>query len=106
VDGRAVVTVLRPQLTRWPRTGRALADLSSAAATGELVYELLAGSLGRSRTVGLLAVGRPLDPAATEALRFNPGPPARASCPSAASTGCAARRCQQPEGRKAGISRR
>jgi hypothetical protein len=30
------------------------------------------GSLGRSRTVGLLAVGRPLDPAATEALRFNP----------------------------------
>jgi hypothetical protein len=78
----------------------------TAAATGELVYELLAGSLGRSRTVGLLAVGRPLDPAATEALRFNPGPPARASCPSAASTGCAARRCQQPEGRKAGISRR
>jgi hypothetical protein len=55
------------------RTGRALAELSSAAATGELVYELrLAGSLGRSRTVGLLAVGRPLDPAATEALRFNP----------------------------------
>jgi hypothetical protein len=73
VDGRAVVTVLRPQLTRWPRTGRALADLSSAAATGELVYELrLAGSLGRSRTVGLLTIGDPLDPAATDALRFNP----------------------------------
>jgi hypothetical protein len=73
VSGREVVTVLRPQLARWPRTGRALADLSSAAATGELVYELrLAGSLGRSRTVGLLAVGDRLDPAATEALRFNP----------------------------------
>jgi hypothetical protein len=73
VGGRAVVTVLRPPPGRWPRTGRALADLSSAAAAGELVYELrLAGSLGRSRTVGLLAVGRPLDPAATEALRFNP----------------------------------
>lgn len=73
VGGREGVTVLRPQLARWPRTGRALADLSSAAATGQLVFELrLAGSLGRSRTVGLLAVGDPLDPAATEALRFNP----------------------------------
>ena len=73
VGGQEVVTVLRPQLARWPRTGRALADLSSAAATGQLVFELrLAGSLGRSRTVGLLAVGDPLDPAATEALRFNP----------------------------------
>jgi hypothetical protein len=49
------------------------ADLSAAAASGQLVYELrLAGSLGRSRTVGLLAIGEPLDPAATEALRFNP----------------------------------
>ena len=73
VGGREVVTVLRPQLARWPRTGRALADLSSAAATGELVYELrLAGSLGHSRTVGLLTVGDPLEPAAAEALRFNP----------------------------------
>jgi hypothetical protein len=73
VGGREVVTVLRPRPGRWPRTGRALADLSSAAAGGELVYELrLAGSLGRSRTVGVLAVGAPLDSAATEALRFNP----------------------------------
>ena len=73
VGGRAVVTVLRPQPAHWPRTGRALADLSAAAATGELVYELrLAGSLGRSRTVGLVTVGDPLDPAATETLRFNP----------------------------------
>jgi hypothetical protein len=55
VDGRAVMTVLRPQLAHWPRTGRTMADLSSAAATDELVYELrLAGSLGRSQTVGLL----------------------------------------------------
>jgi hypothetical protein len=73
VGGRELVTVLRPRPGRWPRTGRALADLSSAAAGGGLVYELrLAGSLGRSRTVGMLAVGAPLDPAATEALRFNP----------------------------------
>lgn len=108
VGGREVVTVLRPQLARWPRTGRALADLSSAAATGQLVYELrLAGSLGRSRTVGLLAVGRPLDPAATEALRFNPwttgegivpvGRLNRLRRPSYASS---------QQGRPAGISRR
>jgi hypothetical protein len=32
----------------------------------------LAGSLGRSRTVGVLRVGDPLGPAAAEALRFNP----------------------------------
>jgi len=73
VGGRELLTVLRPPPGRWPRTGRALADLSSAAADGELVFELrLAGTLGRSRTVGLLAVGAPLDPAVTEALRFNP----------------------------------
>jgi hypothetical protein len=75
VGGREVVTVLRPRPGpgRWPRTGRALADLSAAAATGDLAYDLrLAGSLGRSRTVGVLTVGGPLDPAATEALRFNP----------------------------------
>jgi hypothetical protein len=73
VADREVVTVLRPPPGRWPRTGRALTDLASAAASGQLVYELrLAGSLGRSRTVGLLTVGDPLGPAATEALRFNP----------------------------------
>jgi hypothetical protein len=53
--------------------GRAQDFLVTSSATGELVFELrLAGSLGRSRTVGLLAIGDPLDPAATEALRFNP----------------------------------
>jgi hypothetical protein len=73
VDGRRVVTVLRPRPGRWPRTGRALADLVSAAATGALAYELrLAGSLGRSRPVGVLTIGDPLDTRATEALRFNP----------------------------------
>jgi hypothetical protein len=73
VDGRRVVTLLRPRPGRWPRTGRALADLSSAAATGALAYELrLAGSLGRSRTVGVLTVGDPLDHGDTDALRFNP----------------------------------
>jgi hypothetical protein len=77
VGGRRVVTVLTPRPAPngapWPRTGRALADLSAAAASGRLAYELrLAGSLGRSRPVGVLAVGRPLDPAATAALRFNP----------------------------------
>jgi hypothetical protein len=73
VAGREVVVVLRPRPGRWPQTGGGLADLSAAAASGQLVYELrLAGSLGRSRTVGLLVVGEPLDPAATEALRFNP----------------------------------
>jgi hypothetical protein len=77
VDGRRVVTVLRPRPrpgpSPWPRTGRALADLSSAAASGGLAYELrLAGSLGRSRTVAVLTIGDPLDPAASEALRFNP----------------------------------
>ena len=108
VDGQVVVTVLRPPPGRWPRTGRALADLSSAAAAGELVFELrLAGSLGRSRTVGLLAVGDPLDPSATEALRFNPwttgqdivpvGRLNRLRRPSYASS---------QQGRPAGISRR
>jgi hypothetical protein len=73
VGGRELVTVLRPPPGGWLRTGRALADPSRAAAGGELVYELrLAGSLGRSRTVGLLTVGAPLDPAVTETLRFNP----------------------------------
>jgi hypothetical protein len=75
VDGRQVVTVLRPRPGRgpWPRSGRALADLAAAAATGELAYELrLAGSLGRSRPVAVLTVGEPLDPAETRALRFNP----------------------------------
>ena len=61
VDGQVVVTVLRPQLAHWLRTGRALANLSSA--TGELVYELRpAGSLGQSRTVGLLAAGIAVGP--------------------------------------------
>lgn len=73
VAGRQVVTVLRGRPGPWPRTGRALADLAAAAASGGLAYELrLAGSLGRSRTVGVLAIGEPLDPADTEALRFNP----------------------------------
>jgi hypothetical protein len=77
VAGRKVVTVLRPRPapgpSPWPRTGRSLADLRAAAATGDLAYELrLAGSLGRSRTVAVLTVGGLLDPAATEALRFNP----------------------------------
>jgi hypothetical protein len=71
--GRRVVTVLRSRQGRWPRTGRALADLRAAAAAGGLVYELrLAGSLGRSRTVGHLTVGAPLDGGETEALSFNP----------------------------------
>jgi hypothetical protein len=73
VGGRRVVTVLRPRPGPWPRTGRGLADLAAAAATGELVFDLrLAGSLGRSRTVGVLTVGEPLGPADSEALRFNP----------------------------------
>jgi hypothetical protein len=73
VAGHRVVTVLRSGRGHRPRTGRALADLEAAAATGELVYELrLAGSLGRSRTVGRLTVGPPLDGGATEALSFNP----------------------------------
>jgi hypothetical protein len=77
VGGREVVVLLRPRPRpgpgRWPGTGRALADLRAAAATGELAYELrLAGSLGRSRTVAVLTIGEPLGPAATEALRFNP----------------------------------
>jgi hypothetical protein len=73
VDGRRVVTVLASRRGPWPRTGRALADLQVAAATGELVYELrLAGTLGRSRTVGRLTVGAPLDRRDTEALAFNP----------------------------------
>jgi hypothetical protein len=73
VGGRQVVTVLRPRPGPWPSTGRALADLAAAAATGHLAYELrLAGSLGRSRTVAVLTVGDPLEPADTEALRFDP----------------------------------
>jgi hypothetical protein len=73
VAGRRVVTVLASRRGPWPRTGRALADLQVAAATGELVYELrLAGSLGRSRTVGRLTVGAALDRRDTAALRFNP----------------------------------
>jgi hypothetical protein len=77
VGGRRVVALLAPRPApggaAWPRTGRALADLAAAAATGALAYELrLAGSLGRSRTVGVLTIGAPLDPAATERLRFNP----------------------------------
>jgi hypothetical protein len=73
VAGHRVVTVLASRRGPWPRTGRALADLQVAAATGELVYELrLAGSLGRSRTVGRLTVGAPLDRRDTAALRFNP----------------------------------
>jgi hypothetical protein len=73
VGGRRVVTVLAPPRGPWPRTGRALVDLQRAAATGELVYELrLAGTLGRSRTVGRLTVGAPLDGRDTEALAFNP----------------------------------
>ena len=73
VGGRRVVTVLRSRCGPWPRTGRALADLRAAAATGQLVYELrLAGSLGRSRTVAVLTVGDPLDPAASRELRFDP----------------------------------
>jgi hypothetical protein len=77
VGGRDAVVLLRPRPRpgsgRWPGTGRALADLRAAAATGDLAYELrLAGSLGRSRTVAVLAIGQPLGPAATEALRFNP----------------------------------
>ena len=73
VADRRVVAVLRSRRGRWPRTGRALADLQLAAATGELVYHLrLAGSLGRSRTVGRLTVGAPLEQGDTEALAFNP----------------------------------
>jgi len=73
VAGRRVVTVLASRRGPWPRTGRALADLQVAAATGELVYELrLAGSLGRSRTVGRLTVGAPLGRRDSAALRFNP----------------------------------
>jgi hypothetical protein len=77
VGGRRVVALLAPRPApagaAWPRTGRALPDLAAAAATGALAYELrLAGSLGRARTVGVLAIGTPLDAAATEALRFNP----------------------------------
>jgi len=75
VAGRRVVAVLRSRRGRgpWPRSGRALADLQAAAAAGGLVYELrLAGSLGRSRTVGRLTVGASLEHDATEALAFNP----------------------------------
>jgi hypothetical protein len=73
VAGRQVVTVLRSRRGPWPRTGRSLADLHAAAATGDLVYELrLAGTMGRSRTVGRLTVGAPMDGDDTEALAFNP----------------------------------
>jgi hypothetical protein len=57
---------------RVTRGGGSLAELGAAAAD-ELGFELrTAGTFGPSRPLATLAIGQPLPPQQTEALRFNP----------------------------------